>query len=340
MKTSDKDLTFAIGETFEWYQKLNFMKLPLLSLFLSLCLFAQAQTFSWNNEAAVAPKGEAPEVDYSGIAKIYPDYYEGNPTALGETFHQALKTAAHKKLPLGTIVKVTRHDNGRSTTVRINDRGAYCDECVIDLSKAAAQELDLLSIGQARVSLTIVGASSTNPAAYGASTSLEQEPRFTSRGISAAAPQEYQATPPAPNAYQLREPALTVRTPDVAEQPQLVVNTTKPSPTSPSTPATGQTTSAGQVNIIDVPISPFAVQLGAYEKYANAERHVLKLQAQGFNNIFLLKEPATEGTPLHRVIVAPFLTLDDAREYAEDLEDYHQIKGLVFQTKLVEIDQD
>jgi len=316
------------------------MKLPLLTFCLGLSIFTQAQSFRWDDDADVTEKGAETVVDYTGIAQVYPDYHEGNPTALGEIFSQQQKTAAHKKFPLGTIVKVTRLDNGRSTTVRINDRGAYCDDCVIDLSKAAAQELDLLGIGQARVSLSVIGSSSTNPTAYGTTAGVEREPRFTSRGIQQPAPQEYQAIPPAPNTYRKSEPAITARTPEVTEEPVVVVNTPVATTPTPSTPAAGLTTSAGQVNIIDVPISPFAVQLGAYGKYSNAERHVLKLQAQGFNNIFLLKEPATDGTPLHRVIVAPFLSLDDAREYAEDLEDYHQIKGLVFQTKLVEVDED
>ena len=317
------------------------MKLPLLTLCLSLSILTQAQSFRWNDDADVTEKGAETVVDYSGLAQVYPDYHEGNPTALGETFSQQQKTAAHKKLPLGTIVKVTRLDNGLTTTVRINDRGAYCDECVIDLSKAAAQELDLLGIGQARVKLTVMGSSSTNPSSYGASASIEQAPRFTSRGIQQPAPQAYQAVPPSPNTYRKSEPALTARTPQITEEATVQVKTSAPAYTNlPSTPSAGLTTSAGQVNIIDVPISPYAVQLGAYGKYANAERHVLKLQGQGFNNIFLLKELAIDGTPLHRVIVAPFLSLDDARDYAEDLADYHQIKGLVFQTKLVEVDQD
>jgi rare lipoprotein A len=313
------------------------MKLPLLSLCLSLSILAQAQSFRWNDDAdAVTEKGDVAVVDYTGIAQIYPDYHEGNPTALGEIFSQQQKTAAHKKLPLGTIVKVTRLDNGLTTTVRINDRGAYCDECVIDLSKAAAQELDLLGIGQARVKLTVIGSSSSNPSSYGVTAGIGQEPRFTSRGIQQPATQEYQTVPPSPNAYQLRdEPVLKARTPEpTSTMPSSAVTTTN----LPSTPATGLTTSTGQVNIIDVPISPFSVQLGAYGNYSNAERHVLKLQGQGFNNIFLLKELAKDGTALHRVIVAPFLSLEDAHDYAEDLADYHQIKGLVFQTKLVEVD--
>lgn len=320
-------------------QKLNLMKLTLLTFCVCLGIFAQAQSFRWNDEADTTEKGVSTEVDYAGTAQIYPDYHEGNPTALGEVFSQQQMTAAHKKLPLGTIVKVTRLDNGLSTTVRINDRGAYCDDCVIDLSKAAAQQLDILSIGQARVKLSIIGASSTNPTSYGAAASLTPEPKLTSRGVPPpTSPTAYQTTLPSPNAYQVDEPRLTARTPVANNTPNTQISAVNREP-APATPTKGITANIGEVNVIDVPISPYAVQLGAYSKYANAERHVLKLQGQGFNNIFLLKELNQDGAPLHRVIVSPFLSLDDAREYVEDLADYHDIKGLVFQTKLIEVDE-
>lgn len=310
------------------------MKLTLLTCCLSFCFFVNAQSFSWNDDSAAdTDQSTEAAIDYTGLAHLYPDYYEGNPTALGETFHQHLLTAAHKKLALGTIVKVTRLDNGLSTTVRINDRGAYCDGCVIDLSKAAAQQIDLLDAGQTRVKLTVIGSSSTNPATTNqpesyATASIDEAPRFTSRGVDQAAIKTYPTTSsPAPNAYSNgSQAAITARTPVTKEEAVPAVQTK------------GIVSNTEQVNVIDVPISPFAVQLGAYSKYANAERHVKKLQQQGFNNIFLLKEQGVNEAPLNRVIVAPFLSVDDAQEYAEDLAEYHQIKGLVFQTKLVEVE--
>ena len=83
-----------------------------------------------------------------GTALYYADYLEGRATALGEVYRADQMTAAHQSLPLGTIVKVTRLDNGLSTIVRINDRGPYCEGCVIDLSTVAAQELDLMQVGR------------------------------------------------------------------------------------------------------------------------------------------------------------------------------------------------
>ncbi len=88
-----------------------------------------------------------------GIASWYGDPFHGQKTSNGEIYDMYQMTAAHKHLPLPTFVQVTRPDNGRSVIVRINDRGPFKDERVIDLSYAAAQELDMLGIGTAPVSI-------------------------------------------------------------------------------------------------------------------------------------------------------------------------------------------
>jgi len=89
----------------------------------------------------------------SGIASWYGDPFHGQKTSNGETYDMYQMTAAHKHLPLPTFVEVTRTDNGRSIIVRVNDRGPFKDERVIDLSYAAAQKLDMLGVGTAPVSI-------------------------------------------------------------------------------------------------------------------------------------------------------------------------------------------
>lgn len=79
--------------------------------------------------------------------------FDGGKTASGETFHQNKLTAAHKKLPFGTIVKVTNLSNNKSVTVRINDRGPFVSGRIIDLSKAAAQQIDLVAAGVTKVKI-------------------------------------------------------------------------------------------------------------------------------------------------------------------------------------------
>lgn len=72
-------------------------------------------------------------------------------TASGERMNPALLTAAHRTLPFGTKVRVTNQNNGRAVVVRINDRGPFIKGRVIDLSKAAAQEIGMIQAGHAKI---------------------------------------------------------------------------------------------------------------------------------------------------------------------------------------------
>ncbi|MBZ6377422.1 hypothetical protein B5C34_05015 [Pacificimonas flava] len=99
--------------------------------------------------APASPAGE-------GQASYYGPGLEGNPTASGETFDPEKLTAAHRSLPIGSMVRVTHSRSGESVTVRINDRGPFHGNRIIDLSVAAARELGMLNSGTARVRLELL----------------------------------------------------------------------------------------------------------------------------------------------------------------------------------------
>ena len=92
----------------------------------------------------------------SGQASWYGGKFHGRTTASGETFDTNALTAAHKTLPFGTVVEVTNLDNGKAVTVRINDRGPFVEGRIIDLSRAAAEKLDMVGTGVARVEIHLV----------------------------------------------------------------------------------------------------------------------------------------------------------------------------------------
>jgi rare lipoprotein A len=94
--------------------------------------------------------------DLEGLASWYGGKFHGRMTSSGEIFDTNEMTAAHKTLPFGTIVKVTNLDNGKSATVKINDRGPFIEGRIIDLSRAAAEQIDMVGQGVAPVALTIV----------------------------------------------------------------------------------------------------------------------------------------------------------------------------------------
>ncbi|MBP5095827.1 septal ring lytic transglycosylase RlpA family protein [Pseudomonas protegens] len=95
----------------------------------------------------IAPRG----YDTTGTASYYGARHHGNRTASGEPFDQNGLTAAHRELPFGTRVQVTNLGNDKSVVVRINDRGPHTRGRLIDLSRAAAQQLDMLRSGTAKV---------------------------------------------------------------------------------------------------------------------------------------------------------------------------------------------
>ncbi|TKJ40294.1 septal ring lytic transglycosylase RlpA family lipoprotein [candidate division LCP-89 bacterium B3_LCP] len=92
----------------------------------------------------------------TGIASYYADKFHGRPTSSGEIFDMNGISAAHKTLPLGTVVKVKNLDNGKSLNVRINDRGPFVKGRIIDLSLGAAQVIDMVVAGTARVRIEVI----------------------------------------------------------------------------------------------------------------------------------------------------------------------------------------
>ena len=91
-----------------------------------------------------------------GVSSWYGPNFHGKQTANGEIFDQYGITAAHKTLPLGTVVRVTNLDNGEWTILRINDRGPYVGDRVLDCSYGAAKKLDFMEKGTANVEIKII----------------------------------------------------------------------------------------------------------------------------------------------------------------------------------------
>lgn len=91
-----------------------------------------------------------------GVASWYGPNFHGKLTANGEKYDMYGLTAAHRTLPFNTILRVKNLDNGKSVQVRINDRGPYAKNRIIDLSKKAAQQIDMLESGTANVELILL----------------------------------------------------------------------------------------------------------------------------------------------------------------------------------------
>lgn len=92
----------------------------------------------------------------SGVASYYADEFHGRKTANGEKYDMHALTAAHRTLPFNTRIRVTNLENSMTVTVRINDRGPFKDNRVIDLSLEAAKLVGLIASGTAQVNLEII----------------------------------------------------------------------------------------------------------------------------------------------------------------------------------------
>ncbi|MTB53248.1 RlpA-like double-psi beta-barrel domain-containing protein [Lewinella sp. W8] len=140
---------------------------------LGLVTTGFAQSFEWDTKSAggstVTPRSEstlAYERAYNerqqGFAGIYNPNLAGTRTIYGETYNPRELTASHAVLPLGTLIRVTNLDNGQGVTVRINDRGKECGDCLVTLSQIAAEQVGINYRG--RVTVERIGFSNWNPA--------------------------------------------------------------------------------------------------------------------------------------------------------------------------------
>jgi len=129
------------------------MKLSIFNTLLLVCLVLPS-----SGCGGIASKNDVPKENYeeTGKASFYAMKFQSRKTASGERFDQSAHTAAHKKLPFGTKVKVTNVDNGKSVIVRINDRGPFVRGRIIDLSRSAFSSIGNTKAGVINVKIEVV----------------------------------------------------------------------------------------------------------------------------------------------------------------------------------------
>jgi rare lipoprotein A len=220
-----------------------------------------------------------------GIASWYGTEFHGLRTATGESYDMFAMTAAHKTLPLPCYARVTNLSNGRSVVVRINDRGPFVFNRIIDLSYAAAAKLEMIGTGTAFVqveTLTPPGpldtVSVSSPAAGAATAGLSSVPAIPSSVVLPRAP-----TAPTTAA--------------AATAPPTAIAT-------PTPPAAGAMPGALRSNTTPAPLY---IQVGAFARPENATRVRQRLRAAGFDDVITLA-PDSART-LTRVRIGPIASV-------------------------------
>jgi len=228
-----------------------------------------------------------------GVASWYGRRYDGKMTASGEIYDMYGMTAAHPTLPIPSYARVTNLASGRSVVVRINDRGPFIDNRLIDLSYTAAHKLGILSNGSAMVEVESIIPGQTAPTAVAA---------VSERAI--------------PRAVQENDSTITKAAP-------------APMVTSSAVPKSNAMAAA--IAPPQVPLSRDAtgvyLQLGAFGSKQNAENYLTKLRAQVEWLTHALHLYLKDG--LFRVHAGPYTNVSQAREIAERISQSLGIRPIV-----------
>lgn len=258
-----------------------------------------------------------PQADYDyveeGIASWYGPNFHGKPTANGAVFDMNKVSAAHRTLPLPSMVQVTNLENGRSMRIKVNDRGPFAKGRIIDLSRRAAQLLGFEKQGTALVRVEIIEDESRRLAAF-----------FQGSGrVSADIPQ-----PPKPDAA----PTITVSGADLAPPQGVAQSKAQQSASSGSQPIKGdvnagatdsnalierarQSTQALPDSDTTVQVHSVLdgreifVQAGAFGQFQNAQRAQALLSSLGPIQV---EQVMTSDVPLFRIRVGPIATASEA----------------------------
>ncbi len=210
-----------------------------------------------------------------GVASWYGPDFHGHNTSSGERYDMYGMTAAHKTLPIPCYARITNLSNGRSIVVRINDRGPFVGNRIVDLSYSAATRLDIVRTGTAFVELRTIGPESANaPVATPVITTPVPAPPPPAAVVAPVAPTA--SAPP---------PAATLSVPE-AQAP--ASEEAEPGP----------------------PLVALYIQVGAFADEGNAQRLVRQLQGAGIAHVFSLSN-ADSGRPLRRVRIGPIASVEE-----------------------------
>lgn len=279
-----------------------------------------------------------------GLVSYYSDSFQGRKTASGEPYDTGKLTAAHKSLPFGTIIKITRLDNKKSVRVRVNDRGPYIKGRIVDVSRRAAENLGIIKDGHAQVKVEVVGKGEVAPTTPAPVT--VSKPKTTTR------PAEFTTkTTPVKEAAPKTTVVETKVTKPTANKTKVVTTTT----TAPAKPIVNTTTKAApaqkektveiqeaklvtndyqqydlyKIRLMRPKKEGFGVQVASLSSYENVMKKVAELQGMWYKNILVSIEKTGTGEPVYKVIMGPFPDESTATAYKKSMKTKNKLSGFV-----------
>ncbi|MCP4440963.1 MAG: septal ring lytic transglycosylase RlpA family protein [Aureispira sp.] len=233
----------------------------------------------------------------TGLASYYSDSFHGKKTASGEKYDKNQLTAAHKTLPFGTMIKVTRLDNNKSVVVRINDRGPYIKGRVIEVSKKAADAIDLTKAGVAKVKIEVIKGGS--PSVASTTTKKTEKTAKTTKTPATKATVSTKTK----SSSKKKDDKLTVV--DAA--------------------ASIETGGLYKLEVLKLQPKGFGVQIAGYSDYESVVQQVSVLRKKWFKGSMVYVDELA-GKPYYKVILGPFFTKEEAISYCNNIKKKYKLK--------------
>ncbi|MBV6441205.1 MAG: hypothetical protein EPGJADBJ_02885 [Saprospiraceae bacterium] len=230
---------------------------------------------------AISPAFAQKKASEIGKCGYYADSYQGRQTASGEKYNKNALTCSHKSLAFGTKIRVTRLDNKKSVVVRVNDRGPFIEGYVVDVSGAAAKELDLLKVGSARVKIEVVET---------AESSLASDALVEAEAYADNLPQSSATA----------KPVAYGKTTTVNTSPKGIANT------SATTAKVAPSSSLYKVDIQQFEKKGYGIQISSLSDANNVLPIMKELQARYPGRVLVNVQRDEFNNPTYKVFVGPF----------------------------------
>lgn len=257
----------------------------------------------------------------TGKASFYNDRFHGAKTNSGEKYDMNAYTAAHRDLPLNTKIKVTNLKNNKTVTLRINDRGPFHHVRILDVSKAAAKELDMISQGVANIKLEVVelpGEPAKETKAVGTPTSpTKQNKTSATENTTVANTTETKIEKSEHKAEEAEVHSKTTATESTLSKTATTIDSLKPEPEPVKVDlkeASSEIFKAGYIYSLHGMIQNpkgYGLQVGYFSHIFNTLKFCKMLTELGFTKLFIKADKESNGT-VYRVFIGDYPTEEDA----------------------------
>ena len=238
---------------------------------------------------------------FDGIASWYGPDFHSKKTSNGEIYDMYDMTAAHKTLPMNTVVRVDNLENGKSIIVRINDRGPFVRGRIIDLSNKAAREIEMVGKGTANVKLTVLG--------YNGEIENKDAPysELPKNDTSLVRNEKIDVIEP----LEIKEKAISsTKAPVVTPVNKPIINNK-----AITKPTTTMNVSNSNINNKNLSAGKYSVQVGAFGQESGAIKVKQDFQKKFANNIIDVRKVLSNGNTLFKVFIGGFDSYEKAQSF-------------------------